>query len=429
LQPQSCRRALRTRQVKVNAVERREYIEEEPIISVGDDETAQPEWTDPFAAFSEIVVDNQQATIHIWRLPNFDQDGRTSPNGTNREYCGSVLYQDDDDTLLHQIQQRVPLGGVVSLELKQGGTFQKSGLLRLTKPLTAPASTQQSFPPITINQPAQVQQGMNQLDLVTQQFDMVEKVVGLAQKLIPPAPIINTGEQQPASSNGDKPLEDRIFEALALKALESDKVPMDRLLEALSGRRSEPSIWESIAPIIGEVIKAFAPSINAVIQRQVANAPGATQPAGIAPAQLGAPIEQEPAPGDQPPPVIDPVQRDWFQAMIRLLEDCTRHVELASVGGGSKSVLPSAEAILELAERYPEQLGSTIQILLVASPIEVLDSCAMMLDERGRAHIETALKPFPSSLAWISELQAECKRILADATAEEPTDDGIPSND
>jgi hypothetical protein len=285
---------------------------------------------------------------------------------------------------------------------------------------------------LVINQPAANVQAAP----VTAPMTMVEqaesflKVADVIKRLQPEQ---TTMVQQREATSESQPLEERLFQAITLKALESDKVPIDRLLDAIGGNRhKEPGIMEGIL----EILKAFAPTIDKVVQQVLATQRAAMSTAGVSsaspgnPARLsGAPVESAPEGSNSQDGVsqaVDPIARDWFQVMIRLLEDCTRHVELASVGGGAKSVVPSAEAIVELMERYPEQLGPTIGQLLSASPEQVIDMCCMMLDERGQQHVNSVLRPAPTALTWIGELQGECNKIISDAAEDAKEEDDTP---
>lgn len=410
----------------VEVLERHHYTKEVPIIEEATAAIVEDEQPDIFSTFNEIVSTNESALLRIWLLPKYDIDGRASIHATDREYCGSIPYNSDNAVLLDQIQGRVPMGGMVQLELFANGAIRKRGLLRLIKqtvPINSNYTPQGTH--LVINQPqapSPAQQSINPADMMREQMGLAKDLVAMAKDLAPAAPIVNVGEQQ--QSNSDKPLEERLFEAVALKALESDKVPIDRLLDALGGggRHKEPSIMEGVL----EILKAFAPTIDKVVQQVMAaqqratmSAAGVSSAPGVQPAQLsGAQVDGSriaPEGQGEPSQAVDPIARDWFQVIIRMLEDCTRHVELASVGGGGKSVLPSAEAVIELAERYPEQLGPTIQTLLTSEPIQVIDLCCMMLDERGQAHVNTVLRPAPATVEFIGLLQEECKRIIEDA--------------
>ena len=416
-----------TRPVKVSTVTREEYIREEPADVEIETEAEDATWSDPFASFNEIISTSQNAVLRIWRLPNYDLDGQTAIRGTEREYCGSVPYSTDNAVLLDQIQARVPMGGMVSLELFADAAVRKRGLLKLVKyPQNQQQQTSPSNPSFIINQPTPpvpVVAPVNPAEVMREHMRLAQDLVQMARDLQPGQP------EGPQQMSAPPPFEDRLFETVLTKALDSDKAPIDKVLDALSGRRAvEPGWAETLMPLAIEAMRLFAPAINAFSQR-LAQAPvqGATAAAGASlqqpTAQLGPAVETVPdsAPdvnNQPPPPVVDPIQRDWQQAMIRMLEDCTRHVELMSVGGGSKSVIPASESILELYSRYPEQLAQTIAMLLTQSPDQVLDLCCMMLNESGVAHVNSVLKPAESAKKWIEELQGETKRIIEEAQTE-----------
>jgi hypothetical protein len=414
----------KTRQVKVRTVTNEEYVREEPAIDV-EVETEQEEWADPFASFSEIVTDNQQATIHIWRLPNFETDGgRTSPNGTVREYCGSVIYRENDDTLLHEIQQRVPLGGVVSLELKQGGNYQKSGLLRLAKPpgvATSNGQHSQAFPPITINQPAAQQAPMaDPMLAIERQAETFLKVAEVIKKLQPEP------QAQVVNSNGDvepPTMRDRLLEGVILKMVESPKPDsLERVADLLAGGRQETSwtdtIIAALAPAVPEILRTIGPGLNALMLR-FASGGQQTSPQPVTATSSGV---QEPPPaqpqltGEQPaspaPPPMSPVERAYVKTLMRLLEDCMEHAEVSAVSADRISVTPAAESIVELVDRFPEQLNSTVAALLEAPPLSVFDMCASVITPHAAQIL--ALKEKPGAVEWIEELQTETKRILSE---------------
>jgi len=428
----------RTRKVRVN--EQRSYVDEEPIEEVEVIEEAETE-PNPIQTFLQSIDNSRSLTMKVFLLPNFYKDGKRSIRANERPFVTQFPFSNEDITDYQQrIQQACPAGGMFQIELREGWQ-----MVRIWEEPIAPApgyqasgtAQEQRTYPIIVNpamNPAPVSQpAVNPADMMREQMGLAKDLVAMAKDLAPPAPIVNVGEQQ---NNGDKSVGERIIESLTLKALESDKVPVDRLLEAIGGGRKDPSIWEGVL----EVAKIFAPTIDRIAQQFLANqqraamsvsgpqsAPGAQPLQALSSGVEGAPEGSNAQDGVQQ---IDPISRDWFQVIIRMLEDCTRHVELASVGGGSKSVLPSAEAVIELAERYPERLGPTIQQLLAASPAQVLDLCSMMLDERGRAHIEQVLKPAPASVEWIRLLQEECKRIIEDARQDAETEtDAAPSRD
>lgn len=409
----------------VRVIEEHSYEKEVPIIeeAVAAKEE-EPQVPDIFSTFNEIVSTNQSAILRIWRLPNYEIDGRASTYATDREYCGSVPYSADNAALLDQIQGRVPIGGMLQLELFADGAVRKRGLLKLIKAPQAINPTYgngQQGTHLVINQPAAAtvpQQQVSPAEVMREHMSLAKDLVAMARDLAPPAPTINLGEARQAE---EKPMEERLFEAVLVKALESGKTPVDRVIDALSGRRSEPSTMETIL----EVVKAFAPTVDKVAQEFISMQRQAraqqAQNAAPAPTQLGnlptEPVSAEPViegEQQQPSPPVDPVGRAWMRVLYRLLEDCTEHVALSQVSADRISVIPSAEAIADLADRFPEQLGPTIEQVLAATPDDVLTMCGMLLGEAGRAHIEVHLKPFPAAAAWIEELQTTCKNILSE---------------
>lgn len=410
----------KTRQVKVNAFERREYIEEEPIVST--DPAADVFSDDPFAEFNQIVTDNKQATVHIWRLPNYEVDGRTSPNGTEREYCGSIIYQQGDDTLLHQIQQRVPMGGVVSLELKQSGQYQSSGLLKIIRPPNVPMATQQhGFPPITINQPNPQHVIAKPFEGVKEAFSLLREMGETMKAVMPLPPIIpaatNGAEQQPS-------IKDRILEGVIIKAFEGDKVPsdrFDRVLDVLGGGgRNEPGIVESIvqgvAPHLGTFLQGISSGLNALLMRlatgtPVVEATVSSQTASIA----GALTEGQ----QRPTEPIDPAEYAWQRTLGRILDDLFEHVSAIVQARAPVDVHSSAEAIIDLGSRFQanEQITATIDQLLTLPPDQVIDLCTTMVPGKIQPHV-AELKKSQAAILWLVELQNETKAILADNQGE-----------
>lgn len=412
----------------VRVLEQHSYTKEVPIIEEATaaiiEEDTQP---DIFSTFNEIVSTNESALLRIWLLPKYDIDGRASIHATDREYCGSIPYNSDNAVLLDQIQGRVPMGGMVQLELFANGAIRKRGLLKLIKQ-AVPISNNYNPPGthLVINQPpAPAGAPATAPMTMVEQAESFLKVADVIKRLQPEQV---QSVQRETVDDPSRPIGERILETLTLKALESDKVPIDRLLDAIGGGRKEPSMWEGVM----EVIKAFAPTIDKVVsqmmatqaaqQRAILASQGVQTPAPAqSVGQLGEGAEtasNEQGEASQP---VDPISRDWFQLIIRMLEDCTRHVELASVGGGGKSVVPTAESVIELMERYPAELGPTIAQLLTVEPMQVIDLCSMMMVEQPQvqAHIERVLKPSTAAVEWITSLQEECKRIIEDAKQEE----------
>jgi hypothetical protein len=418
--------APRTRPVKVSSVTREEYVREDPVIDPEDEagvileDEAPP---DLFSTFNEIAQNNQNSLLRIWRLPNYDIDGKSSTRSTEREYCGSVEYDASAASLIDQIRGRVPEGGMLTLELFFNGGVRKRGLLRVKPQAQAAGTATQHGASVVINQPAN-DAAISPVEMMREQMKLAKDLVSMARDLQPPAPTINVGGATESEANTTQ---DRLLETVLIKALERDKTPIDRVLEVLSGRGAkEPTLMETLAPIIGEVLKAFAPTINAAIQRNAAAAaPGHAPPAA-------APQLATPAGGPVAAPAVDPVNRAWFRVVLRMLEDCTEHVELSKVSGDRISVIPSAEAIADLAGRFPEQLTPTIQTLITSTPENVLELCAMMLDAGGQEHIRNNLMPYPAAAAWIAELQTECTRIFNETSEpidanDEQRDGGIQS--
>lgn len=401
-----------TRKVKVNQVTRREFEEDEPVtVDVIEDE--HEDWPDPFVAFNEIVSDATNAQLRIWRLPRYDIDGRSSINGTEREYCGSVIYNPNNASMLDQIQGRVPAGGMLMLELFADSKIQKRGLLRISSPqhATQTATSASSSPGIIINPPTAAAP-VDPMTIVKQQAESFLAVANVIKQLSPAATVAAVSEPaEPA------PLRDRLLEGVILKMVESPKEDsLERVADLLSGGKQSPGWAEAaitaIGPHLGTFLTQVGPGLGAYLYRLASGgapvAPSVVQSPGSqqAPQQLNG----EPVPPAAP---VDPGDRAWRRVMGRLLDDLFEHVALVQSGQLGLDVHSSAEAVADLAGRFQEhaQITGIIQQLIAVTPDQVIDLCCLMLPPQAIERL-TPMKQSNAALEWLAELQTETRSIL-----------------
>lgn len=417
----------KTRKVRVH--EQRTYVDEEPVIDVEAEDVIEVEEANPIQAFLSAIDNSRSLTMKVFLLPNFYKDGKRSIRANERPFVTQFPFSNEDiQDYQQKIQQACPAGGMFQIELREGWQVVRIW----EEPIAAApgyqepsaATRQQNTYPIIVN-PAMNPQpppAASPVDVMREQMSLAKDLVSMAKDLAPVAPVVHVGNGTSAEP-GERPLEEKLFETVLIKALESGKTPIEKVLDAMSGRRSEPGVMEMVL----EVAKVFAPTIDRITQEFIAMQKQARaqapQQAAAAPANLGTlpaePVSTESATEGEPQspqPAPDPASRAWFKTLVRALEDCTEHVELQKVSADSISVVPAAEAIADLVDRFPEQLEATITQVLETSPEQVLELAAMMLGEQGRAHIEAHLKPFPVALTWIAELQETCKNILSEAS-------------
>ncbi len=103
-----------------------------------------------------------------------------------------------------------------------------------------------------------------------------------------------------------------------------------------------------------------------------------------------------------------------------MLEDCYEHVQIrqASAVDGIHTT-PSANAIVDLLDRFPEQLTQMVHALLELPPDEVFDMCSMLQPNQPLAEGVLALKQYPAAINWLIELQTETKGILSEGGDDE----------
>jgi len=413
--------APRTRPVRVNQVTRREYIEEEAVDNATITDEDEDEFPDPFGAFNEIVTDSRNAILRIWRLPNYDVDGRTAINGVEREYCGSVVYNPDNTAMVDQIHGRVPMGGMLSLELFADGAVRKRGLLRLMKNPQAPPA---GAGPITINQPpAPALPMVDPMTVVKQQAESFLAVANVIKQLQPDT-AGNTQRAATIEAPEPVPLRDRLLEGVILKMVESPKPDsLERVADLLSGGKESGGWVEAalttIGPHLGTFLTQIGPGLSAYLMRLASGGPVA------APATAAPQLNPQQPPGA---PAMEPGERAWRRVMGRLLDDLFEHVNLVQSGQLGLDVHSSAEAVADLADRFQEhaQITGIIQNLIAVEPAQVIDLCCLMLPPQAIERL-TPRKESPAAIEWLAELQTETRAILAGApeeTEERKTDNG-----
>ena len=419
-----------TRKVRVNEQQHktRTFIEEEPIEDMDEleIEIETEVTTDPIAEFLRSIDEERSVTMHAFVLPVHPVNGKVG-HVSDRAYVTSFQFTGDEaETYRSRVQFCYPQGGMFQFELREGGKILKRWHEKIT-PAPGYEPEKKSpfpFPPppvINIKQndtpPAPAQ---NPLEMIEQQATMFVKIGEVFKSFQTPPPTIITANGASGDSTQDRPpLEERLFETVLIKALESGKTPIDKVLEALTGRREKTGFMDSLAPVLVELAKGLTPVISMGIQQYVRSA---AQSQGAAPAAPGEPIEANPQQITAPPP--EPSERAWRRVVQRMLEDCFEHVQIRSASAvDGIHTTPSANAIVDLLDRFPEQLTQMVHALLDLTPEEVFDMCAMLQPTQQLAEGVMALKSYPAALSWLKELQEETKGILAESA--EGGDDAV----
>jgi len=404
----------RTRDVQVNQVTRRQYVEQEPLEPGDDDDTGgemqvleDDAWADPFAPFSEIVgAGHGDATIRIWRLPRYDIDGKTAMRSTERIYSGSVPYSADNPFMLDLIQSKVTDGGMCTLELiGEGGRVQRRGLLRVAPTAPPPAPTT----PAAVAAPVVVQPAAPAIDplMVVKQhaesFVAVANVIKQLQPEYPPAPAAQVEPAQPKA---------QLFEAVLVEMVKSQKPDsLERVADLLSGGRDsgwlETTIKE-VGPHVGNFLTQIGPGVNMWLMRMAGGQP---QSVAAAPAVSLADAGTA-SPGAAGAPPMDASERAWRRVLFRLVDDLLENFALLQAGHLGLDVHSAAEAVADLAGRFAgnQQIIATIEQLLTIAPAAVIDACCLMTPPQVGERL-LPLKEHPPSLDWLTELQTEVRAI------------------
>jgi len=411
-----------TRKVRVNEQKHqtRTFVEEEPIESnedvfIVEDEETPP---DPLVEFLRSIDNERNVTMHVFILPSYPNDGKAGGRGIDRAYVTSFEFTaDETETFRGRVQYCYPQGGMFQFELKEKGVILKKWHEKIS-PAPGHEPEKKSaypFPPppvINIKQnETKPEPAPNPVAVIKEQLATMKEMVGVVKELMPPAPIVNVGETGNNNSSNESAT-DRLLETVLIKALESGKTSADKVFEYLSnGRRGPTGFMDSLGPVLAEIAKAVAPAIGMGVQQYIrAAAAGQGQPVtAAAPAEGTNPQQIAAAP-------LEPSERAWRRVVQRMLEDCFEHVQIraASAVDGIHTT-PSANAIVDLLDRFPDQLTQMVQMLLSLPPDEVFDMCAMLQPNQQMADGVLALKQFPAALNWLIELQTETKQILSES--------------
>jgi len=407
---------------RVRTVRTEEFNEPIEVAAVEVEPEPEPEddYIDPFALFGEYVSEPDSCKIHIWLLPHYDKNRKVSANGGGRIYRGTIAYEPENDSMLEEIQTRVPEGGTVVLELRERGSFKNQGLLHLGAQPEGPP------PPAPGPPPYVPPPGPSAGELFDQQLVMFERFTEAARKMIPPPPTlaVDNGKDNKAPTD-ERPFEDRLLETVVMKALDSDKPSgtLDKVLDAIGGRgQKAPGFGEQIlillAPALNELAKAAIPFLQSYIATMTqAGAP--QKPAGPEPPAAAAqlPPAQPPSPaaaGGPTAPAIDPVQRNWMRTIIRILENCEEQARVAEADTSIElSVEPSAIEVAELYFRFNNELGMTVDAILAAEPVGVFELCALVMPAQLHQAI-AGLQSQPAAVAWVARLQARIREVIAE---------------
>lgn len=405
----------RTRQVEVNSVTRRRYIEEEPLQTQLIEDTV-PAPADPFAMFSEVLTADQTARIRLWFLPFYEIDGKASArNPEGRRYLATIDYDPArPDLVLEQVRARLPQGGTVQLELTVDGKLHKRGLLQvMPTPLSinsvntgnpAPAS-----PTVQVVSP-----GTDPLAMMRSQIDFAKEFINVAKDLMP----------QPAAPAAapavERPLNDRLLETLVVKAFEADKVPADRFTEvltALSGGKQEPGLiqtaLETIGPHLGTFLTQIGSGVNAWLLRVASGGAAAPVTATLQPTAASSPAAAA-EPGQLAP---DPAQHAYMRTVNRLVDDMLEHVACVNRGALGIDPYSAAESVADLLNRFPqhEVILSTVRAMLAVdtTPEQVIELCSMLFVESPAYPYLIEAKSNNAAREWVGALQIAAREILA----------------
>jgi hypothetical protein len=423
----------RTRQVRRSTVE----VFEEPIEEtvMVDPEPEQP--VDPIQAFLSQIDKTRQLTMKVFLLPNFYKDGKRSIRANERPFVTQFGFTVDDiEDYQQRIQQACPAGGMFQIELREGWQMVKIW----EEPISAlpgyqansGGSSQPSYP-IIVNpamQPqAPPQAVMSPAEIMREHMSLAKDLVAMAHDLIPPAPVVNVSSPDNGSQEGN--IGDRLIEGVLLKALESGKTPIDKVLEVL--RPAKEASWaDALVPIGVEFMRSAGPALAQLLSRFAAtppqNALGGPQATFAPQGMLGGVPEPQNAPEGQPEAIAPvsgvqptPIEQAYLRVVVRMLEDCAEHVSVVPTGVPGVSVASSAEAIVGLVDRFPEQLETTVEALLASEPVQVFELCSLLpplASPQAQAFIGP-LKTNPLALAWVAELQTKAKEFLIFASAED----------
>ncbi len=414
---------------KVRVHEQRTYVNEEPIEEEFVEIEAEEIPTDPIADFLEGLDTDRQLTLHVFVHPNFLRDGKIGSRSERMFVTSFAFSADEPETYRQRVQYCYPQGGMFSMELRERGVIVKRWEEKLSPVPGYEAPAKQNgypFPPpptVSIRMPeSQTHEAVSPLQVVRDQFGMMREMVSVMKELTPAPPVVNVGETTRNPNVDERPLGDRILEAVTLKALENKDTPIDRILDALGGGRKEPGWMETFAPVLAELAKSLAPAISMGIQAYVRNQTmqaQSVQNGQQPPAEGGTNGVPGQAPAALPPsPPMDPAERAWRITVRRLLEDCFEHVSISAVSPDGMSVIPASTNIVDLLDRFQnnEQLVAMVQVLLNADPAEVVDLCAMLQTDETSFNQVTKLKEAPPALVWLKELQEETKKTLAEGS-------------
>jgi hypothetical protein len=399
----------RTRKVRV--IHNESYIDEQPVdeseVEVEEIAPETPENT--IEEFLRSIESDRQLTLHVFALPNFSRDGRIGIRATERQWVTAFPFTADEvDTYRQTIQFHYPQGGMFALELKDRGKHFKKWEESIA---AAPGYQSQqpaqqrgpfpAYPPPAIHVHQQETPPLPQLDPMTQiekQAETFLKVAQVIKQLQPEAPAVA------AETKSDESMEDKLFSAVLLKAVESKETPIERVLDALAGRNHEPSFMDSLGDFFRAVAPALGPLIEGWVNRMQQSTttpaqPGATVQAQI-PQQL--PVSTNSEQGESAPVIqIDPMTRAYQRTIGRMIEDCAEQT----------GTLASAEAITDVYERFPD-LRVYIDGLLSTKPEEVFDLCAMMMPNPQAVQMVKGLQAVPACVEWIKRLQEDTRETM-----------------
>jgi hypothetical protein len=226
--------------------------------------------------FLEQIRGEQNWRLVVFRLPNFNRDGRTDMRGP-KVYCGNIPFE--PDSYLDTIQDLCPEGGTFKIQAKNPeGQFSEQWIEHLM-PIRKNANSQQVFlaAPLTAATAPPVDT-MDQFLTFAKRASEIREALGwqTPSQATAPAPAVEIERQAP--------LTERLTDALVMKLVETGKPDaLDRALDAITGKR-EPT-W--VETIINDVIKPLIPAVLPLAQMFIQNA-AARQAAMPQPAQIPA---------------------------------------------------------------------------------------------------------------------------------------------
>lgn len=403
----------KTRAVAVVKTER--YTDEVPVEEPAEDEvavTGEPEQVDLIDELFAEVDASRTMRMYAWCLTEFARNGLRGRRAPGAAYvCDFPFTETDALTYQSNIQARYPTGGMFYIEVR--GDFvdkngmDRNGVIKSWSEQIAgipgynqPQQQQQGPYPIIVNTPPpherQSQQSqpttqLNPAEMMREHMLLARDMVTMAKDLMPPPQPINiNGSDRNAAE--DKPIEDKLFETVVTKALETDTEGkrLDKVLEALGGRRNSGFDWGGMLEGLTKAILPMAMQFGMQYVQAQRGATISSQPGSD---------NQQALPAGQPVPVfnvpVDPGERAWFFCVRHLFENCTNGMPARG----------TANAIIDVLDQY-QHLEPVVEPVLKAESGELAIDFLTLVDQRCEQ-----LKQSPAAIAWVAKVQEEARAM------------------